>query len=80
MEGFYCFFFSEKTGPPGLLKGVHRQPQACLQDADGLLLTQPCKARLLYRKDVFNRFLFIFPCMILFRFVRFLVLQDYQLV
>jgi len=59
MEGFYCFLFSEKTGPPGLLKGVHRQPQACLQDADGLLLTQPCKARLLYRKVVFHRFLFI---------------------
>ena len=37
----------------GLSKGVHQQTQACLQDADELFLTQPCKARMLYRKEVF---------------------------
>ena len=36
------FFLFCKDRPEGLLKGVHRQTQVYLQDADGVLLTQKC--------------------------------------
>ena len=42
-EGFQCISLFCKVGPSGLSEELHRQTQACLQDADGVLLTQPYK-------------------------------------
>ncbi|MBO5628626.1 MAG: hypothetical protein J5965_06040 [Aeriscardovia sp.] len=41
-EGFQCISLFCKVGPSGLSEELHRQTQACLQDADGVLLTQTC--------------------------------------
>jgi len=46
-----------KDRPEGLLIDGKQQAQACLQNAAAHLATQPCKARMLYRKVVFHRFL-----------------------
>ena len=88
-SGFQCIFFSVKTGPKGCLRLLFRRMQTRLQKVEEQTQTQTCKARMLYRKEVFCWFLlnlcaFVSSCsinllslklslIILFRFERFLV-------
>ena len=58
-EVFKGFLFSEKTGPRGLAADARLQTQTCLHDADGELQAHPSHTRMLYRKDVFEVFVYI---------------------